>query len=449
MATTAAVPITKPYPPARYAWYVVGVLTFIYVFSFIDRQIMNLLVVPIRRDLKISDTQMSLLMGFTFAVFYTFFGIPLGRLADSRSRRGLIGAGLVTWSVFTAGCGIAKNFGQMLLMRVGVGVGEASLSPAAYSMISDYFPPERRATALSVYGMGIYLGSGLASLLGGLVIKFASAQEAWMVPLVGATRPWQLIFFAVGLPGLAIALLLFSIREPLRRGMAGQKHPPFAEVVRYVKQNGATFFCHNFGVSLVSLSSYGAMAWIPTFFIRTHHWSSAQIGIRLGLVVMVFGTLGIFCGGRLADHLRSRGRHDASFFVMSLAPLAALPFSIAGPLLGDPAVALALLAISVFFRATPFGCAPAAITQVVPNTMRGQAASVYLFVVNLVGLGAGPTAVAMVTDYVFHDDQMVRYSLLIVCVSAEVTAALIMRAGLKPFRCSLDRISAYNLSHGL
>ncbi|MEP7270102.1 MAG: MFS transporter, partial [Acidobacteriota bacterium] len=167
----------EPYPAAGYAWYVVAVLTFVYVFSFIDRQILALLVRPIKRDLGISDTQMSLLMGFSFAVFYTFFGIPLGRLADSRSRRSIIAVGFALWSLFTAGCGVARNFSQMLLMRMGVGVGEAALSPAAYSLITDTFPRHRLATAISVYSMGIYLGSGLALVLGGAVAALAGSQE--------------------------------------------------------------------------------------------------------------------------------------------------------------------------------------------------------------------------------------------------------------------------------
>src|SRR5215211_5283997 len=184
----------EAYPNPRYAWYVVGVLAFVYIFSFIDRQILNLLVRPIRRDLGISDTQMSLLMGFAFALFYTFFGIPLGRLADSRSRRTLIALGFAFWSMFTAACGLAKNFAQLMLMRMGVGVGEAALSPAAYSMITDYFPPKRRATAISIYSTGIYIGSGLALIIGGLVARFAAAQELWNLPVVGETRPWQVVF---------------------------------------------------------------------------------------------------------------------------------------------------------------------------------------------------------------------------------------------------------------
>lgn len=214
MSESSHDPADPPYPPAPYAWYVVGVLTFVYIFSFIDRTLLNLLVAPIRRDLNINDTQMSLLMGMAFALFYTVFGIPLGRMADAKSRRGLIAVGFVVWSLFTAGCGLAKNFWQMLLMRIGVGVGEASLSPAAYSLIYDYFPPHRRATALSVYGTGIYLGGGLALLLGGVVIKLASAQDSWVLPIIGETRPWQIIFLVAGLPGVVFSLLLFTVREP-------------------------------------------------------------------------------------------------------------------------------------------------------------------------------------------------------------------------------------------
>src|SRR6266851_1403670 len=253
-----------PYPSAGYAWYVVGVLTLVYIFSFIDRQILNLLVRPIRRDLGITDFQMSLLMGFSFALFYTFFGIPLGRLADSRSRRTIIAAGVAVWSIMTAACGLARNFAQMLLLRVGVGVGEAALSPAAYSIITDYFPSKRRSTAISVYSMGIYIGSGVAFIVGGLVAGLASAQETWNVPIVGATRPWQVVFFIVGLPGVLLSLLVYTVREPVRRGVRMMKaadgttrvaQVPMIEVIAYLKQNWRTFFCHNVGFALLSFSS--------------------------------------------------------------------------------------------------------------------------------------------------------------------------------------------------
>lgn len=442
----------ESYPSPGYAWYVVGVLTIAYVISFIDRQILNLLVGPIRRDLDISDTQMSLLMGFSFAVFYTFFGIPMGRLADLRSRRAIITVGIIFWSVMTASCGLARNFWQFLLMRMGVGVGEATLSPSAYSLISDYFPKENRATAISVYSMGIYLGSGLASLLGGLVIGFASAQGNRELPLVGQTRPWQVIFFILGISGVIFTTFMLTVREPLRQGLKrftqtdGERKPAgssLREVMKYIRENRVTFFCHNLGFALISLSSYGSSAWVPTFFIRRFGWTAAQAGIVYGTLVMIFGTLGIVTGGRIADHLRKRGHRDASLRVGLFAAIAWLPGGILYCLSTDARLAAVLLAPTIFFAAMPFGVAPAAIQEMMPNEMRGQASAIYLFVVNLVGLGLGPTAVAMMTDYVFRNDQAVNYSLLIVNTTAQILAAVLLWMGLKPFLKSLDRLQEW------
>lgn len=199
------------YPSSARAWATVAILMVAYVLSFVDRQILNLLVEPIRRDLAINDTQMSLLMGLSFALFYTVCGIPLGRVADTRSRRWLIAVGILFWSAATAACGMAKMYWQFLLCRIGVGVGEAALSPAAYSLIADSFPAERRATAISVYSMGVYLGSGLAFLVGGLVIQFASAQGDVTLPVLGEVRPWQLIFLILGVAGVFFTLLMLAI----------------------------------------------------------------------------------------------------------------------------------------------------------------------------------------------------------------------------------------------
>lgn len=441
-----------PYPGVGYAWYVVGALTFVYIFSFIDRQILNLLVRPIRRDLGISDTQMSLLMGFSFALFYTFFGIPLGRLADSRSRRTIIAAGFAVWSLFTAGCGVAKNFAQMLLMRIGVGIGEAALSPAAYSIIADYFPPKRRATALSVYSMGIYIGSGIAFIVGGIVAGIAAKQEEWILPLVGATRPWQVVFFIVGLPGIFLALLMYTVKEPLRRGMRLAKtvdgktqvaQTPLSEVIAYLGQNWKTFLCHNVGFALLSFSSYGSSAWIPTFFVRNHGWTEATAGQVYGWIVAIASTLGIVAGGRLADWMVERGYRDATMRVGLIVSLAWLPSGMIFPLVSDATLAAWLIVPSAFFASAPFGVAPAAIQQMMPNSMRGQASAIYLFVVNLIGLGLGPTAVAMTTDYVFQDDNAVRYSLFVVATLAHVVAALLLWAGIKPFQRSLDHLQKW------
>ncbi len=446
----------EPYPKTGYAWYVVGVLTLVYVFSFIDRQILNLLVRSIRRDLGITETEMSLLQGFSFAVFYTFFGVLLGKLADTRSRRGLIAAGFVFWSVMTAGCGVAKNFFQMLLFRMGVGVGEASLSPAAYSLITDYFPKERRATAISVYSMGIYIGSGLALVLGGWVISLVGSRENFDLPLVGETRSWQVIFFIVGLPGVLLALLMYTVREPLRRGLRLVKSADGTlkkagvstrEAYSYMLQNRTTFLCHTIGFALLSFSSYGASAWIPTFYQRVHGWSQAKSGIVYGLIIGIASTLGVVAGGRLADYLTQRGRRNATMFVGLLVSVAWFPFGMVYPMMSDAAWVTVFLIPAAFLASAPFGVAPAAIQQIMPNEMRGQASAVYLFVVNLIGLGIGPTAVAVTTQVIFRDDNMIHYSLLVVGTLAHIVSTLLLWCGLKPFNQSLDRLKQWTATN--
>lgn len=431
------------YPSSLSAWTTVVILMVAYVLSFIDRQILNLLVAPIRRDLVISDTQMSLLMGLSFALFYTVCGIPLGRLADTRSRRGLIAIGVLFWSAATAACGMARLYWQFLLCRIGVGVGEAALSPAAYSLIADSFPAERRATAISVYSMGVYLGSGIAFLLGGLVIKFASAQGDLHLPVFGEVRPWQLIFLILGAAGVLFTLLMLAVREPARRGVGAGVVVPLAEVGRYIRSNRRTVLCHNFGFAGLALAGYGSGAWIPSFYIRTYGWDASEVGIVYGSLVAVFGCLGIVCGGRLADRLAKRGLVDANMRVGLYAAIGALPLVLLFPLMGNAFWASVLMAPTVFFLSMPFGVAPAAIQEIMPNSMRGQASAIYLFVVTLFGLGLGPTFVALVTDYVFADDQALRYSLLIITGAAVLAAVVLLWAGLKPYRASLQHLQQW------
>jgi MFS family permease len=433
--------LTAPYPRPRYAWYVVGVLMVAYVFSFIDRQILNLLVGPIRQDLGISDTGMSVLMGFSFAVFYTAFGLPMGRIADSRSRRGLIGFGMAFWSLMTAASGLAQRYWQLLLLRLGVGVGEASLSPAAYSLIMDYFPPARRSLAISVYSMAIYLGAGLALLLGGVVIQLTSVAPTVGVPVLGEIRSWQAVMLAVGLPGVIAALLLLTVREPPRRGTAaGSGAPPVREVADYLRANVRTFTSHNLGFALLSLAGYGASAWVPTLYIRRFGWTAAEAGIRYGLVVTLCGTLGTLAGGWLADRWRRRGVTDANLRVGIAAAVGMAPLGLGYTLSPHLWLSFGCLAGAQFFAGMPWGVAAAAVQEAVPVSMRGQAAALYLFVINLIGLGIGPTAVALATDQLFRNEQLVHYSLALVTVTAQCGAVLLLRRGLRPFRLTLDRL---------
>jgi MFS family permease len=438
-----------PYPNEPYAWYVVGILMIVYIFSFIDRQILGLLVGPMKEDLNISDSQMSYLMGITFALFYTIFGIPIGRLADSKSRRGIIAIGLITWSFFSMACGKANVYWQLALARMGVGVGEASLSPSAYSLIADYFKPNRMALAISIYGAGIYIGSGLAYILGGFVVGYAADKPTMSVWLVGDVKPWQFVFFCIGAPGLVFSLALFTVKEPVRRGLkkmkAGEQAVsiPLREVFGYIGTNWRTFLFHNVGFALCSFISYGSSAWIPVMFQRIHDYSAKDIGVQYGTIVMIFGTMGIISGGFLAGYLSKKGFKDAKMRVGMSAALAHIPLGLLFPLIPDPKLALGILCLAVFTASMPFGVAPAAIQEMMPNRMRGQAAAIYLFVVNIIGLGAGPTAVAWCTDLLFKDEMKVHYSLALVSTLFGVIAATLLWLGMGQFRRSLENLEEW------
>jgi len=439
----------EDFPSPGYAWYVVAVLTIAYIVSFIDRQIMGFLVDPIRRDLGISDKQISLLMGLSFAIFYTLFGIPLGRLADTRSRRAIISIGIAVWSVMTVVCGLARNFWQLALARMGVGIGEAALSPAAYSLIADYFPPTRRATAMSVYSMGIYIGAGLSFILGGWIAGQVAGQQTFVLPVLGELRSWQIVFVAVGLPGLLVALLLLTIREPLRRGptQSGKQAAAAAtigETFAYVCDNAATFTCLNLAIALLTLNSYASSGWIPSLFMRRYGWSPGNTGLVYGLVVAISGTLGVVGGGWLADRWTRQGRVDAPVRVAWFASLCWLPFGILYPLAPNGLWTAILLIPTVFFGSMPYGVAPAAIQRMMPNTMRAQAIAIYLFVINIIGMSLGPFLVALLTQDVFQDEKALHHSLLIVGSHSYVIAAVLLGLGLQPYRRSLEYLQAWS-----
>ena len=418
----------------------VSVLVIAYIFSFIDRQILSMVVGPLRHDLHISDTQYSVLTGPIFVVFYTSFGILIGRLVDVYSRRTIICIGMALWSLFTTGCGIATTFPQMLAWRMGVGVGEAALSPAAYSLIVDYVPPRRMSTAISVYSAGIYVGSGLSFLVGGLVGNYAATRGPVILPFVGQIHAWQILFFVVGVPGVLLAPLLFTVREPRARSDSAHSVVPMAQVFSYIFANSKTFLLHNIGFGLLSLASYASAAWVPQFYVRTYHWNSREIGWTYGLIVMICGSLGIIGAGRVADHLRARGRVNATLYVGMWIAILWIPVHFLMLLAPSGTWATVWLVPAAVFAAAPFGVAPAAIQQMMPANMRGQASAVYLLILNLIGFGLGPLSVGLVTQHVFHRDNALRYSMLVVFVPACLLSAALLAWCLKPFLGSLERL---------
>ena len=427
-----------PRPSLRYAWYVIFVLVLAYTFSYVDRTILTLMVGPIRESLQINDVQVSLLHGLAFAIFYTLLGIPIARYADTMNRVWIISIGIGVWSIMTALCGFARNFWTMFLARVGVGVGEAALSPAAYSIIADYFPPEKLSRALSVYTSAIYLGSGLALILGGAAIAAVPAID---MPGFGAMEPWRVVFLIVGLPGLLVIALMTTVREPVRTGLlkgtkAGEGLP-IGDVARFMWERKGAYVFMIFGLAAHALMWNGTTGWIPTYFIRTFQWTAPQAGLWFGLVLLTFGMSGVTAGGYFSSWLRARGHSDANLRVAIISCFAVLPFGIGGPLMTDPWTALAVLSAFVFCASFPYGCAAAAFQEITPNQMRGQVTAVYFFVLNLAGIGLGATVVAMFTEVVFKDLAAVKFSIACtVALGAPVSAVLIW-CSLKHYRAAL------------
>ncbi len=425
----------------RYSWYIVALLTLANISSFLDRQILSLLVKPIKRDLHLSDTEMSLLMGLSFALFYTLFGVIIGRLADRKNRRNIIIVGISIWSLMTTICAGVANYWQFFLARMGVGVGESTLSPSAYSMIADLFPKKKLATAMSIFTLGIFLGSGVAMLIGSGIVAKLPTEGMVSVPVFGEIFPWQLIFFYVGLPGLVIALLLFTIKEPARTNTMKKDGATaklsLAESFRIIFQHRKAYLLICFATAFQALINYGCNAWIPTFVARTYGWEVPRAGFFYGSVLVVASISGVLFGGWLADRLVKKGITDGRLRVSLLAGILCV-LACGLPLL--PKAEWALLAVFVpgFALAMPFGAAVAAVQEIMPNQVRALASAILLFILNLIGLGFGPTSVALLTDFVFKDENAIRYSLVVLFLVGGLLITLFSFLVLKPYRAVIE-----------
>ena len=399
--------------------------------SFIDRTILSLLVKPIRADLHLTDTQFSYLAGLAFVLLYTLTGIPLGWLADRWSRRWLIAGGVGFWSVMTASCGVAGGFWQLFAARVGVGVGEATLSPCSYGLISELFPPERRSRPLSVFTLGIPIGSGMALMIGGSVIAAIAGVGPVDLPLIGATKPWQMVFLIVGLPGLILALLaLLILREtPHRRTKTAADQPRFGEVVAFMWRHRGVYGTLAFSLGCFAIYGYGGNAWLPTYLQRVHGFTAAEAGLFLGGSVLVLGVLGSIAAGWFADRMMQRGSRDA-FTATGIAYAAGMVVTASlGTIITIPWLSLTLVALSGFFSLTWAGANVATLQTVTPVRMRGQVSATYLFITNITGLGFGPTGIAAATDHIFHRDSAVGWSISLVGTASMIVVVAILLAG--------------------
>lgn len=442
----------SPYPAPREAWYVVTVLMICYVFSFIDRQIVAFMVGPIKRDLGLSDIQIGLFQGPAFAILYTCLGIPIARAADKFNRRNIIALGVFVWSLAATYCGMAKSAMQIFVGRIGVGVGEAALSPAAYSTMTDLFPREKQSTAFSVYNIGITIGSGIASIVSGIVVAAVSGQDRMIaVPLLGEVRAWQLAFIFTGLPGILLPLLLLTYRDPARRGLmrAGLKPdavaaPSVLDVFKFTWRSRAFYSRHFLAYGFLAMVGYGVGAWLPEALHRTYGMAVGTIGKLLGVGLILINTPCVLLFGKASDVLTRKGRRDAPVIMCLVAAcgtaiFCALPYAMPNAFLAW---------VMIYIGSIPFhgyiALSPMIATQVAPNQMRAQVASLCLFVVNLLGLAVGPQIPPLLTRLFFNDESQIRWGLMISIVAGSLVAALLYASERNLYRQKLDEAAAWH-----
>ena len=427
---------TTRWPRRGYAWYVVVLLMVLYLCSFLDRNIITLLVEPLKRDLDLSDVEIGMLYGLAFATFYTTLGLFAAGMADLWNRPAVIAVGVVLWSLATAACGLASNYVQLFIARMLVGVGQAALSPAAYSLIADYFPPKTRLRATATYAAGLYLGIGLATLTGGLVINWVAGGGSAELPVLGSLRGWQVVFIVVGLPGVLLGVLtLASVRETARFGEAPEAGVSARSFVRFLGGPQRTLYLTHFlGFSCQVTYSYSFGAWTPSFLIREFGWTQAQTGLGLGSVTLVTAPLGVYLGSVAAQRLRRRWPRDAEIRVAFAIALSALPFALAFPFAPTATLALALIGVTQCLISMPFGISPVALNEVTPNRFRARIIAVYLFCVNLLGLSLGPVGVALLTERVFGSPDRLPLALATMAICTMPLAAAVFRVCAPAYR---------------
>ena len=427
----------------RYGWYTAAVLMVCYTFSFLDRQILTLMVGPIKADLHITDTQFALLTGGAFGIFYTVMGIPIGWLVDRYPRIRIVSGGIALWSLMTAACGLMMSFPGLLMGRVGVGVGEATLSPSAYSILSDHFDRTRLPRAMSLYSVGIYFGAGLALILGGSVVSAIARSPDMVLPVVGHLRSWHAVFFAVGLPGLLVAAWVATLREPVRGGVARaatrsgfSPAPVWAFLSANSRMSAALFL----GSAIAAIMSY-MDSWFPELFIRTWGWSPAKVGGVNGAASLIAGPLGMIAAGYLSSRMLDRGRTDAC---LRLSIVAALGMGLVGcvmPLSPDATVMAACLFPYKFLGGFAPVLIPTAIQMIAPPALRGQLGAVFMLTVGIIGVTLGPVLPAFLSDYVLHDERRLYLSLSMTAAVVGPVAAILYVAGMSEFRRRLAAIA--------
>tara|TARA_B100000678_G_C18207622_1_gene502044 strand:- start:48 stop:1376 length:1329 start_codon:yes stop_codon:yes gene_type:complete len=420
------------YPSLLAGSFTLGVLVLAFIVSFVDRQVLALLVNPIQADLGVGDFEMSLLVGFAFALFYCVLGIPLGKVADRTNRKRLIAFGIVLWSFATILCGFANSFVALFFFRMLVGVGEATLAPAGYSLLADTFPPHRLVRATAIFSLGGMLGAGVAMLVGGQVIDYATTAEQAPFGL-DAFEPWQATFIIVGAPGFVVAGLILLAREPVRKGTAKATEVS-AKTLAYLwerRRDYAPIYAAATGMAVVS---YGGLTWFPTHVIRTFGITAGEAGLILGSIQIVGAILGTLLGVMLTEKLIRMGHPDGHLRSVMITALFAAATLIA-PLMGSLELTAAVWFLSTIFQNAYYGSLTAALQIITPNQSRGTNSAVFVLVITMFGLAVGSALIGGLAQFAFSDEPRgVGYGIAIVGTAAALFASASAWWGMKHYR---------------
>ena len=419
-----------------------------YSMSFVDRQALALLVDPIKLDLGLTDTSFGVLQGMAFALFYIGFGIPLGRLADRGSRRNLVAAAMVAWSLATMACGTAGSFATLFAWRAMVGIGEAALTPSAYSMISDAVPKRHLAKALGFYSIGVYVGSGLALLVGAVLLEWLAQSELAAQIATEGTSPWRLVFVALGLPGLVVAALLLLVPEPARTHFDSSEPselPTLRETMAFIAAERrmfggmiAGFACHN-------TAMYALLSWTPAFVGRKFDLPPGEFGVMLGIATVIGGIVGLVSGGYISDHMMQRGVRDTPIRMGLASTTGIAIFGCTAMLVDSLPVTVWLYGITVGCIALPIGTAAAALQLVAPNRYRGQISALYIILISLAGLNIGPVLPPFISDSILDDPLRIGDALAMSLVGLTLISFPLFLSGRKAYA---RRYAAIHLAGG-
>lgn len=412
-----------------HAWAGVAVLMLLSTVSYMDRQILALLVEPVKADLGLTDTQIGLAQGLAFSIFYSLAGLPLGAAADRYSRRLILFGGVFLFSLASASCGLATSFHALFISRMLVGVGEAVITPVALSIIGDTFPKERLALAMGVFGTTAYVGQGGALIAGGMIYSAIAASPDLSVPGIGPVSAWQATFLLIGLPGLLLAFLAFGLADP-RSGRAVTRTALTGLGYRVVFRGRRKILAYFLaGFAMLAMIPYVTIVWTPAFFARQHAWAPKDVGLAMGLIVCIVGMIGSVAFGRLLSSLVERGHRHAYFTVPGISCLLAAPIMCAAYLLDNAVLSLCLIALGYALMSSMGPASYTAMQLIVPAQMRARMAAIYVLTISIVAGAFAPLLVATLTDYVFTDPQRIGQAIALTIGALVPPACALLLAG--------------------